>query len=290
MNQRWRARRDYYRRPDEQIDTRLYDVAELHTDAPAKAFVLEHHYSGSYPAARWRFGLYRAGQLVGVAVFSHPCNDRVITTALPVSAAVEGVELGRFVLLDDVPGNGETWFLGRCFAELRRRVAGVVAFSDPLPRRDAAGRVLTPGHVGTIYQAHNGVYLGRGTVRTLRLLPDGRTFSARAASKIRRLERGWRYAAAQLEAAGAAPLVGSAGADPSPEEAARWLGWWLPAVTRTVRHPGNHRYVWSFARRSGKGAGGAYPKAGDGAPLLAIGGGGAGSGWQNNNPRRAAEA
>jgi hypothetical protein len=28
-----------------------------------KAFILEHHYSGTYPAARWRFGLFHHGTL-----------------------------------------------------------------------------------------------------------------------------------------------------------------------------------------------------------------------------------
>src|ERR671937_3248818 len=80
---------------------------------------LEHHYAGSYPAARWRFGLFRRSVLQGVAVFSHPCHDRVLTAVFP-GRATDSVELGRFILLDGVPGNGESWFLGRCFAHLRR--------------------------------------------------------------------------------------------------------------------------------------------------------------------------
>ena len=56
-----------------------------------------------------------------------------------------------------------------------------------------------PGHVGIIFQAFNGVYLGRATPRTLHLLPDGTVLSDRAIQKIRKGERGWRYAAAQLE-------------------------------------------------------------------------------------------
>jgi hypothetical protein len=85
--------------------------------------------------------------------------------------------LGRLVLLDEVPGNGETWFLGRCFACLRREgLAGVVLFSDPCRRLNREGVQVFGGHVGTVYQAHNAVYLGRGTPRTLALLPDGRVF------------------------------------------------------------------------------------------------------------------
>lgn len=242
-NQRWREGRDSYRPPGEVIDARACEVAPL-AELEAKAFVTGHHYSGSYPAARWRFGLHRAGQLVGVAVFSHPCRDSILTKAFPIDSAREAVELGRFVLLDEVPGNGETWFLARCFAELRGQVRGVLSTGDPEPRTTLDGRQVFPGHVGTIYQAHNAAYLGRGKARLLRLLPDGRVFSERAISKIRSLERGWRHCAAQLEAAGATPL-----ADPDAGDARAWLATWLPRVTRPFRHPGNHRYAWRIDRR-----------------------------------------
>src|SRR5438552_2785809 len=183
FNQRWRLGFASYRPPDEPIRTAEYDVTELSEDTAAKAFVREQHYSGSYPAARWRFGLFRRGVLQGVAVFSHPCNDRVLTSVFP-GRATDSVELGRFVLLDEVPGNGESWMLGRCFRLLRREgLAGVVAFSDPCRRLNRDGVPVFGGHVGTIYQAHNGVYLGRGTPRTLTLLPDGSVLSDRAPQK-----------------------------------------------------------------------------------------------------------
>jgi len=238
LTQRWRRRRTSFRPAGEVIDTSRYEVAQLSGDAGAKAFVEEHHYSGTYPAARYRFGLFRGGALQGVAVFSHPCNDAVLTSVFP-GVARESVELGRFVLLDEVPGNGETWFLARVFHLLRREgLRGVVSFADPLPRRAADGTQTTPGHVGVVYQAFNGLYLGRSTPRTLHLLPDGTTFSARAAQKIRRQERGWRYAVEQLVAAGAPPPTTDLGA---------WLSTAL-ATLATVRHPGNHRYAWAFRR------------------------------------------
>jgi hypothetical protein len=230
---------------------RDYEAAPLDETA-AKAFVLGHHYSGSYPAARFRFGLYRRGQLAGVAVFSHPCRDDVLTNVFP-GEALESVDLGRFVLLDEVPGNGETWFLARCFEGLRREeLRGVVSFSDPVPRANAEGVVVFPGHIGTIYQAHNGVYLGRSTPRTLRLLPSGHVFSARAQQKIRGRERGWEYAVAQLVRAGA----------PEPgDDLARWLKGALQAVTRPQRHHGCHRYAWALKRGAARHLEGqAYPK------------------------------
>ncbi len=242
MNQRWRARRDSYRPAGEPIQTHAYEVASIPDDNTAKAFVVAHHYAASYPAARFRFGLYRRGQLVGVAVFSHPVNNAVLTNVFPV-AANDATELGRFVLLDDVPGNGETWFLARCFELLRHEVVGVVSFSDPEPRTTTAGRVVMPGHVGTIYQAFNGVYRGRGRADTLRILPDGTVFNRRAMSKVRAHDQGWRYAAAVLERHGAAP------APAHPRDAATWLAMWLPILTRPLRHPGNHRYAWALDRK-----------------------------------------
>ena len=46
-------------------------------------FIRALHYSGLTGAARVRVGLYRHGELVGVAVFSHPCSDAVLTRTLP---------------------------------------------------------------------------------------------------------------------------------------------------------------------------------------------------------------
>jgi len=240
MNQRWRNRLHAWRDPHECINTRAYSVEAIASDAVAKAFILQHHYSGTYPAARFRYGLYDAHGLAGVAVFSHPCNDRVLTSVFD-GPALDAVELGRFVLLDSVAGNGETWFLARTFELLRRaHLRGVVSFSDPEPRHTAAGETIFVGHIGTIYQAHNARYLGRGTARSLRLLPDGHVLSDRAIQKIRAGERGWIAAAAVLE---------QLGADAPGRDRRAWVREWVPRLTRTVRHLGNHKYAWSLQRR-----------------------------------------
>lgn len=242
--QRWRDQRDSYRPAGEPIATRLYEAELIEgagSDRIARAFVEQHHYSASYPAARVRCGLYRAGELVGVAVFSQPTRNDVLSI-FPGEAG-QSCELGRFVLLDDVPANGETWFLARCFEQLRRvDMLGVLSFSDPMRRVTAVGLEVFGGHIGTIYQAHNAHYLGRAARRTLHMLPDGSVFSARAMSKIRARERGWRYAAGLLEAHGADRLG-------ELDDSAAWLRLWLPRLTRTVRHPGNHRYAWTLQKR-----------------------------------------
>jgi hypothetical protein len=236
VTQRWRHHRASYRPAGEPIDPTHYEIAPIPCDRAPRAFVAAHHYLRSYPAARWRFGLYRRETLVGVAVLSHPCSDRVLTSVFPGEAS-ESVELGRFVLLDEVPANGESWFLARVIVALRREgLIGLLSFSDPVPRTTLDGRVIHVGHVGTCLQAtSHPVYLGRSTARTLRLLPDGRTLSERAIQKIRAGERGWLAAAAALVRFGAA-VPG--------EDRATWLATWVPRLTRPLRHAGNHRFAW----------------------------------------------
>lgn len=240
ITQRWRHGRTSYRPAGEVLDPRHFEVARIPDDKTAKAFVTAHHYSGTYPAARERFGLYRQGKLEGVAVFSMPMQGAVLDL-LPCPR-LEAVELGRFVLLDEVPANGESWFLARCFELLKQAgYGGVVSFADPIPRVGLSGKKVSPGHVGTIYQASNAIYTGRSTPRTLHLLPGGSVFSDRAASKIRRKEKGWRYATAQLVDQGARPPDDS-------EDLGKWLHEVKAQIGRQTRHPGNHRYLWGLTK------------------------------------------
>lgn len=241
LSQRWGKGKSRFIPPDDRFQPHLYEVAEIPDDTTAKAFVIANHYSRSFPAARFRFGLYRGGKLVGVAVYSQPMNDASLK-CFP-GERLDRIELGRLVLLDEVPFNAETWMNARCFDLLRREgLVGVIMFSDPVARLNATGICVFPGHVGQIYQAGNAVYLGRGTGRTLRLLPDGSVFSDRTAQKIRARERGWVHAAEQLQQHGASPLGSNV-------DSREWLATWLPKITRPLRHPGNHKYAFPLAKK-----------------------------------------
>ncbi|HJV95361.1 MAG TPA: hypothetical protein VJ608_04960, partial [Albitalea sp.] len=78
------------------------------------------------PAALEQLGLWHkpnafsAEQLAGVIVLSVPMQERVIPAYFTGLNPREGAEIGRLVLLDFMPGNSETWFLGRAFRHLRR--------------------------------------------------------------------------------------------------------------------------------------------------------------------------
>jgi len=235
VTQRWRAGRASYRPAGEPIRTADYDVALLERHAEARAFVERHHYSKSFVAARFVAGLTRHGEIVGVAAFSVPVNPASLDV-LPGGRAT-GAELGRLVLTDDVPANGESWFLARAFELLHREgLAAVVSFADPELRTTSEGDVIAPGHVGTVYQALGASFVGRARPDTLRLLADGTSFPNRAAAKIRGRQRGWRPRAELLERFGAAPLLAD-------EDPAAWLALWLPRLTRAVRHPGVLKYA-----------------------------------------------
>ena len=245
--QRFQERRERYRPAGEVIDPARFEVEPIE-ELTAKRFVERHHYSGSYPAACVRVGLFRRAlwhvrDLVGVAVFSVPPQPAAIPRWTGTHA---GLELGRLVLLHDVPGNGESWFLGGAFRVLqaqRPNLRAVLSYSDPMVRRTEAGDLVTPGHVGVIYQAHNGRHVGRSQARWLYFDPRGQLVSRRGYDKIRAEAdpvkgKGAAGAYAALLAQGAPPRRLS---EDGPAYVDRMLreGPW----TR-VRHPGNLAYVW----------------------------------------------
>jgi hypothetical protein len=187
----------------------------------------------------------RAAALVGVAVFSVPVQPRA-ADAYGAQGA-RSCDLGRFLLLDHVPGNAETWFLRRALAGLARDKTDdldrpayslCLAYSDPMPRLDRAGQVTFAGHYGGIYGASSALYLGRATPRTLWLADDATVISSRALSKLRQDDTGARYAYETLRRHGAPPIAPGESGAAYVERALR------EGPFRPVRHRGNHVYAF----------------------------------------------
>ncbi|TCB90470.1 hypothetical protein E0H26_26980 [Micromonospora zingiberis] len=246
--QRWRGGNHTWRPVREGgFDQRRYRLAPV-PEAAARRFVAEHHYSKSFPAARMSFGLLEGDHLVGAVVLGVPMHPAVLTKPFPTLGPGRAAEISRLVLLDEVPSNAESWVLGQLFRlAAEQGIRGLVAFSDPMPRI-LGGAVLMPGHVGHVYRVTRGKYLGRGTARTVTILPNGTVLTARAVQKVRAGERGAAGVRARLMALGARPLpemvaeYARAGADLTPGE---WLELALAQIgARRVRHRGCHRFVW----------------------------------------------
>lgn len=255
----WNQGREKYRPAGEPIRRVEYDVQEMaKKGGPVREFVERHHYARNVPPARRQFALAHNGEIVGAAIFSVPTNKEAFAS-IPIPAWIRPqhcLELGRFVLLDKVPANGETLFLGECFRRLHREgFAGVVSFADPVMRTRLDGSEVMPGHIGGIYQAHNATLTGRSRARIHQLLPDGTIFSPRAQQKANADESGWRYAVATLTRFGA-PAPGRF------ENIAAWVHTWLPVICRPLRHGGCLRYVWGLHRAIKRvmGPGLPYPK------------------------------
>lgn len=263
--QRWRDGRSSFRpHDDEYIDTRHFEIHEITgkgSDSTCRRFVQRHHYSGSYVAARRRYGLtdLRTHELVGVAVYSVAGGQHVAGYSFPFLDRNEVVCLGRLVLLDYVKKDGESWFVTECQRRLYHDhgIKGVVSFSDPVPRRsETTNELVMPGHVGVVYQACNALYTGRSKPETVRLYRDDCSDVApRSLSKIRARARGsldpvktdgWEAAVETLVAHGARhPRRGELRGT----ELLDWLGGALHETTTAFRHPGKHRYLFGLDRR-----------------------------------------
>ena len=245
-DKRWVDRNERWVRHSTLISPTEYGV-DVVREKDAKAFIIQHHYSGTMVAARLCVGLYRKtgvdqSRLVGVAAFSVPMQGAAITRYTGFDPN-NGVELGRFVLLPEVAFNGESWFLSRAFKLLKQEKGGpggirsVISYADPLERRTPEGLLTKPAHAGQIYQATNAIYGGRSRAQYLWMCRDGRVLSRRSLNKIINQEVGHAYAARQLMAAGAP-------AREMLESPKEWVERVLPLIATRIKHPGN--FVFAF--------------------------------------------
>jgi hypothetical protein len=205
-SKRWRDRRPRWTPSRESIDPREYGV-DLIDRGTARPYVEQHHYAHSYPAEEVACGLFRKtgvapSVLVGVAVFAQTSQPNAITCHLGIEPDA-GLELSRFVLDEQVLGNGESFFLRHAFAIVRDQtphIRRILSYADP-SITDLHGR----RHFGIIYQAHNAVFAGTSEPRIVTVAPDGHVINDRGLSKVRNNERGRDYVIRELLAAGAEP-------------------------------------------------------------------------------------
>jgi hypothetical protein len=106
--QPWRGRRATYRPAGEPFAPSRYAVEPI-PFAQAKAYVTEHHYSGSMPVSRLQLGLMHKASpvssalLAGVIVLLVPVQERAIPACFNGLDPRLGIEIGRVVLDDSIP-------------------------------------------------------------------------------------------------------------------------------------------------------------------------------------------
>lgn len=129
-----------------------YEIKQIHFQL-AKDYIHKHHYShGSHNRPSPCFGLYDKEELIGAMMFATPCSENVRASVFGIEYKDHVTELHRLHILDVTPKNTESWFIARCFKELKKvkpKIWSVLSFADS-----------TEGHNGTIYKATNAYRLG----------------------------------------------------------------------------------------------------------------------------------
>lgn len=271
--QRWSHKRERWVPHHKVADVKLYGVEELDYETACN-YLRTHHYAHNPAPAVARYGVYktRGGilrpELVGVITYGEGMGEKVLrkwTGCGPVRAAgpaeddedaesdepAEGIagalECNRVCMGEDEGYNIESWAATRAqnaLVEAHPNLQAILSFADPVERRNAAGEVFKPGHIGGIYKALGWSYEGRAGARTLTVdLATGDVISERTMSKLRGEKKGWQYATRELEqATGLRRWQGESGKSFLHRcEASGRLG--------KQRHPGNHAYVWQRDKR-----------------------------------------
>ncbi len=272
ITQRWHDRHDSYRSTAERFEPSEWRVDAMTgsgggeylkglsvrrgTWEAGKDFIVNNHYAASFPQMRVMVGLYRArdGMLSGVATYGNAKANQA--KKYGDVGLDEILELNRFVLFDSVPGNAETWFLARA-TNLAREVHAargfqlkvLLSFSDPIARRNAAGALTMPGHIGNIYQAYNAMFAGWSSSKILHLDARGVAPDPRMLSKIRSLDGSGEVGGPTA----AVRFVEDHGAPPrKPRESyAHWVDRSLASdAFRRFEHSGNLTYLWTYGSKA----------------------------------------
>ena len=131
------------------------------------AFIKKHHYSRSHQGTNILYS-FRAdlnGVLVGAALFGNMAgNPRACCVMEGHDDPHAYQELCRLVLLDEIPKNSESRFIGWCLRWLKKNTTliALISFADP-----------EKGHSGVIYHASNWVYCGLQKQDRNRLFVNG---------------------------------------------------------------------------------------------------------------------
>ena len=130
-------------------------------------FVKKNHYSKTHhKVVVYAFSLTMDGTLAGACLFGMAAgNLKCMTVLTGHDNPRDYLELQRLVLLDEVPKNSESRFIGWCLRWLKKNTEtkAVISFADP-----------AFGHSGTIYRASNWIYTGRQKPARDRIYLDGK--------------------------------------------------------------------------------------------------------------------
>ena len=156
-------------RGDTAMENKDWIVTEC-TIKEIRDYVEEHHYSHNVNGLKITkcYALYHGNLLSGAIIFG-----QLSTTSWKKYSDNEQdvVELRRMVITDRSKANVNTWFMSRAIKLLKKdtTVKKIISYADPFY-----------GHVGAVYQASNGVYLGVTNKDVVLVTKSGKRYHSRA--------------------------------------------------------------------------------------------------------------
>lgn len=129
----------------------MYEVKKVER-RDCEKFILEIHYAKRWPSISYAFGLFKEGELVGVATYGTPPSSTLRTGVAGKECSHLVLELNRLCLKDNLP-NEASVLVSKSLKLLPKSI--VVSFAD-----------TSQGHLGVVYQACNFTYHGLSAKRT----------------------------------------------------------------------------------------------------------------------------
>lgn len=142
-------------------------------------FIIKNHYSGTASVSTFSIGLYKDDVLIGVICYGPSSAPPMAKSISNLISNNNYLELQRLFIYDVTEKNTESWFIGQSIKLIRNKypdVKVIISFAD-------SGE----GHVGTIYQATNFLYLGKTDPR--KALIDMRTGLEKHPRSLQRLKK-----------------------------------------------------------------------------------------------------
>ncbi len=119
FTQWWRKHRTVFLQKQIFFNPRRHEVEKIPIKLAAE-WIIKNHYLGSFPSATVCYGIFRSGELAGVAVFGTAQHKNMIPNVSGSAHAKDCLLLQRFTLEDALEFNAESYFLDRIRAFLKR--------------------------------------------------------------------------------------------------------------------------------------------------------------------------
>ena len=110
---------------------------------------IKHHYLRRRASVMYAFALKdkQTDEIKGVITYGMPPSDKVRKGICGTDEKSKVIELNRLWISDDVGKNAESWLVANSMKYVKYDI--IISYADP-----------SEGHLGTIYQALNGIYYG----------------------------------------------------------------------------------------------------------------------------------